>query len=313
MSQTSIPAGSAFDDRVAAAMTDLSPAEQRVARLFLERKGAILLESAAQIGARTGTSDATVIRAAQSLGFESLNALREAALADLAGRPTPGGRLRRTLDEAGEEAGGDAGRALKHVLAMHEASLKVLKAPDFAAPFATAVETLLAARERRIFGIGPSAALAEYAALQFNRIGLPSATLSATGIGLADRLLDLRAEDVVLMIAYAPVYREIAVTLDHAERLGCPVLLVSDSLEPSVGQRVAAVLPVPRGKAGRLSLHGATLVLLEALVVGLAARHRAAAFASLENLVALRGALDKSWLKRGQERRRGKGSKGKLR
>jgi len=313
MPQTSPAAGSAFDDRVSAAMTDLSPAERRVARLFLERKGAILLESAAEIGARTGTSDATVVRAAQSLGFESLGALREAALADLAGRPTPGGRLRRTLAEAGEGAGGDSGQALTHVLAMHEASLELLRAPDFAAPFATAVETLLAARQRRIFGIGPSAALADYAALQFNRIGLPSAGLSATGIGLADGLLDLRAEDVVLMIAYAPVYREITVTLDHAERLGCPVLLISDSLGPSIGQRVAAVLPVPRGKAGRLSLHGATLVLLEALVVALAARHRAAAFASLDKLVALRGALDKSWLKRGRLPRRGKAPKRKPR
>jgi DNA-binding MurR/RpiR family transcriptional regulator len=306
MSETSMAARSAFDDRVSAALANLSPAEQRVARLFLERKGAILLESAAQIGARTGTSDATVVRTAQSLGVESLAALREAALADLTGRPTPGGRLRRTLEEAGDGAGGDAGQALKHVLVMHEASLEILRAPSFEAPFARAVEALLAARQRRIFGIGPTAALAEYAALQFNRIGLPSATLSATGIGLADRLLDLRAEDVVLMIAYAPVYREVTVTLDHAERLHCPVLLISDSLEPHLGRRVATVLPVPRGKAGRLSLHGATLVLLEALIVGLAARQRTKAFASLETLVALRGALDKSWLKRGQAPKRGK-------
>jgi DNA-binding MurR/RpiR family transcriptional regulator len=306
MSQTSTPARSAFDDRVSAALTNLSPAEQRVARLFLEKKGAVLLESAAQIGARTGTSDATVVRAAQSLGFESLGALREAALADLTGRPTPGGRLRRTLEEAGDGTGGDGGQALKHVLAMHEASLEVLRASSFAAPFAQAVEALLAARQRRIFGIGPSASLAEYAALQFNRIGLPSASLSATGIGLADRLLDLDVQDVVLMIAYAPVYREVTVTLDHAERLGCPVLLISDGLEPSIGRRVAAVLPVPRGKAGRLSLHGATLVLLEALVVGLAARHKTKAFASLETLVALRGALDTSWLKRGEAPKPGK-------
>ena len=311
MSETSTPARSAFDDRLSAALTNLSPAEQRVARLFLERKGAVLLELAAQIGARTGTSDATVVRAAQSLGFESLGALREAALAGLTGGPTPGGRLRRTLEEAGEGAGGDAGQALKHVLAMHEASLEMLRAPSFAAPFARAVEALLAARQRRIFGIGPSASLAEYAALQFNRIGLPSASLSATGIGLADRLLDLRAEDVVLMIAYAPVYREVTVTLDHAERLGCPVLLLSDSLGPDLGGRVAGVLPVPRGKAGRLSLHGATMVVLEALIVALAARNRAKAFASLETLVALRGALDKSWLKRGEASQQGKGPKRK--
>src|SRR5262249_7226746 len=95
---------SAFDAQLSVALDGLSPAEQRVARLFLEQKEAILLGSAAQIGALVGASDATVVRTAQSLGFESLAALREAALADLTGRPTPGGRLRRTLNEVGGDA-----------------------------------------------------------------------------------------------------------------------------------------------------------------------------------------------------------------
>lgn len=291
---------SAFDDQLSAALDSLSPAEQRVARLFLEQKEAILLGSAAQIGALVGTSDATVVRAAQSLGFESLAALREAALADLTGRPTPGGRLRRTLDEVG----GDAAQTLRHVIEVHEATLEVLKSDAFEAAFAKAVDLLFKARRRRIFGIGPTAALAEYAALQFGRIGLPSTTLSATGIGLADRLLDLATDDIVLMIAYAPIYREVTVTLDHAQRVGCPVLLLSDSLGPHLGGQAASVLPVPRGKAGLLSLHGGTMVLLEALIIGLAARNRAKAFASLETLVALRGAIDKSWLKRGEKKLR---------
>src|SRR5215469_4519246 len=131
-----------FDDLIAGALERLSPAEQRVARLFVERKDAILLGSAAQIGALVGTSDATVVRTAQSLGFESLAALREAALADLTGRPTPGGRLRRTL----EEVGGDAAQTLRHVIEVHEATLEVLKTDTFQAAFAKAVDLLFKAR-----------------------------------------------------------------------------------------------------------------------------------------------------------------------
>src|SRR5215469_8136408 len=107
---------SAFDEQVSAALDALSPAEQRVARLIVEQKEAFLLGSAAQIGALVGTSDATVVRTAQSLGFESLAALREAALADLTGRPTPGARLRRTLDVVGA----DAVESLRHVIEIHE-------------------------------------------------------------------------------------------------------------------------------------------------------------------------------------------------
>lgn len=288
---------SRFDDLIFAALENLSPAEQRVARLFVERKEAILLGSAAEIGALVGTSDATVVRTAQSLGFESMAALRQLALEDLTGRPTPDARLRRTLDEAGE----DGAHALKHVIEVHEATLEVLKTPDFQAIFTQAVDPLLSARRRQIFGIGPTATLAKYAALQFNRISLTSTTLSVTGIGLADRLLELDAEDIVLMIAYAPIYREVTVTLDHAARVGCPVLLISDSLGTHVRGQVSAVLPVPRGKAGLVSLHAGTMVVLEALIVALAAHTRAKSLATLERLVALRGAIDKTWLRRGEK------------
>ncbi|MGL4967379.1 MAG: MurR/RpiR family transcriptional regulator [Inquilinus sp.] len=286
------------DQRVEAATGRLSPAEQRVARFLVEQKEAVLLCSAAEIAARAGTSDATVVRTARSLGFEGLSQLREALLADLTGATTPGSRMRRTLDVAGEDAVG----ALRHVLSIHREATEVLAAPEFQQPFARAVETLATARRRHVFGIGPSGSLAEYAALQFNRIGLPSEALAATGIGLADRLLRLAEGDALILIAYAPIYREVAGTLDVAERHRVPVLLVSDSLGPFVHGRVAEILPVPRGRADHLAMHAGTMLLIEALVVALAARDRERALAGLETLGALRGEIDKLWLRRGPKR-----------
>jgi DNA-binding MurR/RpiR family transcriptional regulator len=296
-----------FADRVTAALPDLSPAEQRVARLFVERREAVVLESAAELGAMIDTSDATVVRAAQSLGFESLSALREAVLSDLTGKPTPSSRLKRTLDETGN----DSVAVLQHVIGVHEHALETLRAPGFQAQFRDAVAILAAAKQRRIFGIGPSGVLAEYAALQLTRIGLPSSALSVSGIALADRLLGLSARDAVLMIAYAPIYREVETTLDHARQVGAPVLLISDSLGPHVRGRVAMVLPVPRGKAGHLSLHAGTMVLVESLIIALAARNRSGALASLERLGKLRGTIDKSWLQR-SGRKKGKRPNKKL-
>ena len=286
---------SAFDERVDAAFAELSPAEQRMARFFVEHKQAVLLGSAAQIAAQAGASDATVVRTARSLGFDSLSHLREALLGDLTGSSTQDGRLRRTLDEAGADAGG----ALRHVLAMHHEALAVLADPGFQERFGRVIDSLAAARRRHVFGIGPSGSLAEYLALQFNRIGLETRALSVTGIGLADQLLGLGAGDAVLMLAYAPIYREAELTLDAAERAGIPMLLISDSLGPFVRGRVAEVLPVPRGRADHLAMHAGTMVVLEAMIVALAARDRDAALASLERFGALRSGIDPLWLKRG--------------
>lgn len=290
-----------FESRILPRLPALTPAERKVARFFLDRRESLLLGSAVDIAALAGASDATVVRTARSLGFAGLAELRAAALGDLTrAAPGPDLRLKRTLDEAG----GDATGALRHVLAIHEEALGAFRTPDFERAFTAAAKLLLGAGRRHIFGIGPSGAVAEYAALQLNRIGLASSAWSVSGIALADRLIGLGKGDAVLMIAYAPIYREVAVVLEQAAALKVPVVLISDSLAPFVGDRIRLALPVPRGRAGNLALHGATMVAIEALIAALAAHRRDAALASLENLAALRGAIDKDWLKRGVARRR---------
>jgi DNA-binding MurR/RpiR family transcriptional regulator len=288
----------AFDARVLAALESLPPAEQRMARFFVNQKQSVLLGSAAEIAQLAGTSDATVVRTARSLGFESLSALRQMLLSDLTGTPSPGKRLARTLRETGDDTAG----ALRHVIDIHESALEVLRRPDTAAAFARSIDILARAGRRHVFGIGPSGAMADYASLQFNRIGLPTSALSVSGIALADRLLWFGKGDAVLMMAYAPLYREVEIVLDEAGRHGVPVVLISDNLGPLVSDKVAETLPVPRGKADHLAMHGGTMVLIEAMVIGLAGRRSETAFDSLDRLSSLRGSIDKSWVKRGRRK-----------
>lgn len=291
-----------FDVQVRQALESLPPAEQRMARFFIDQKRAVLLNSAAEIAQLAGTSDATVVRTARSLGFDGLSALREVLLADLTGAPSPGKRLARTLEQTGEGAAG----ALRHVIELHEGVLEVLKRPEIAASFARAVAILAGAKRRHVFGIGPSGAMADYASLQFNRIGLPTCALSASGVALADRLLWLGKGDAVLMLAYAPLYREVEIVLDQAREYSAPVVLISDNLGPLVADKVAEVLPVPRGKADHLAMHGGTMVLIEAMIIGLAGSASQTAFDSLDRLSVLRGSIDKAWFKRGTKKARSK-------
>ncbi|MBN9254268.1 MULTISPECIES: MurR/RpiR family transcriptional regulator [unclassified Mesorhizobium] len=289
-----------FDTRVLAAIESLPPAEQRMARFFVSQKQSVLLGSAAEIAQLAGASDATVVRTARALGFESLSALRQMLLSDLTGTPSPGRRLARTLEETGDDSAG----ALRHVIGIHEDVLGALKRPELAAAFGRAVDILAGAGRRHVFGIGPSGAMAEYASLQFNRIGLPTAALSVSGVALADRLLWLAEGDAVLMMAYAPLYREVEIVLDQAHQMGVPVVLVSDNLGPFVSDKVAEILPVPRGKADHLAMHGGTMVLIEALIIALAGRGAEAAFDSLDRLGNLRSSIDSAWSKRGTRKKK---------
>jgi DNA-binding MurR/RpiR family transcriptional regulator len=289
-----------FEQRVHSVMSELKPAEQRVAQFFIDQKQAALLGSAAQIAELAGVSDATVVRTARALGFESLSTLRAALLSELTGSTSPGNRLARTL----AATDGDGGGALQHVIGIHESVLDVLRRPNIAESFERAVDILAKAKCRHVFGIGPSGSMADYATLQFNRIGLPTNALSSPGIALADHLLNLGPDDAILMMAYAPLYREVEVVLEVAGRLSLPVVLISDNLGPFVADKVAEILPVPRGKADHLAMHGGTMVLLEAMIIALAGRSPEAAFDSLDRLSALRGSIDKAWAKRGTRKKK---------
>jgi DNA-binding MurR/RpiR family transcriptional regulator len=287
-----------FDARVEATCPRLSPAEARMARFFAANKETVVLSSAARIAEVAGTSDATVVRTARSLGYAGLAELREDILSELSGSASPARLLSRTLDETGSEPG----RVIAHVVELHEAALVALRRPETTAAFARSLALIEAAGTRHVFGIGPSGALADYASLQFNRIGLRTRALTATGVALADRLAWIEPGDMLVMIAYAPSYREVEVALERAGEVGAPVVLVSDSLGPHLGSRVAEVLAVPRGRADHLATHGGTMALIEALTLGLAARDRERSIDALDAVSRLRGSLDRDWIRRGTRR-----------
>src|SRR5262249_14765281 len=123
------------------------------------------------------------------------------------------------------------------------------------------------------------------------RNGRRARTLDASGSALADQLLALTDASAVLMLAYGRAYREAATTIAEARRLKLPIVLISDSLDDRLTRAADVVVSVPRGRPDQVALHGATLVCLEAIILGLAASERDAALASLERLNGLRKSI----------------------
>src|SRR5262249_33634261 len=156
-----------------------------------------------------GTSDATVVRAAQSLGYSGLPELKRELVDALRSRVTPALRLGRSL----EEVGAQPEAALDYVLSLHIEVLEEARRTVQPAAFLKAVQLLHQAERVLIFGVGPSAPVAEYVALRLARMGRAALTLTATGFTLADTLLGMRPCDVLLITAYGAVYREVEVTL----------------------------------------------------------------------------------------------------
>jgi DNA-binding MurR/RpiR family transcriptional regulator len=177
---------------------------------------------------------------------------------------------------------------LEHVLDVHRAALNAARnSLDERFPAAVA---LLAAAERIVLsGTGPSAAVAQYAAVLLGRVGRPATTITATGVSMADQAMGLRRGDALLLLAYTRLHTHAAVLIGLARRRRIPVLLVTDVLADVDGADL--VLSCPRGMPGEQSSHAVTLLLLEATAVALAANGRARATTALSELNRLRGEL----------------------
>lgn len=275
-----------LERRIAGASRPLSPATLQVVRYVQDNPGVAVTCSAADLARRMGLSDATVIRAAQALGFEGLAELRRALATALEGA-SPATRMERTLNEVGE----DAGRAIDAALQAHHEALVALRSAAWRDKLVMAVGVLGSAQRTAVFGIGPSGMLARYVSILLARVGRPTLCLDATGIALADQLLDLRAGDALLLIAYGRAYKEVTATIDVARQKRLPMVLVTDSLESRLARHADVIVSVQRGRAEHVALHGATLVVLEALVLGLSATDRPRSLGALRQLNALREAV----------------------
>ena len=277
-----------LDERLAAARPSLSPAEERVADFFVQHREEIVFLSAVEIANRLDTSDATVIRAAQSLGYAGLPSLKTELRDALRTRATPTLRLGRSLEDLGE----DPATVLEHVLATEIELLRAAQETLRPGDFARALDLVVKADRVVVQGLGPNAPLGEYLASRLRRMRRAALTVSARGQALADALLDMRNGDVVVVLAYDRQNPETELMLERAKELRVPSILITDTLGLALAGQFTVALSARRAGGGMFHLSAITVVVLDALLFGVAGRDRLGALEAAEELQELRARID---------------------
>ena len=188
------------------------------------------------------TSDATVIRAIQALGFAGLRDLKRTLEQWLGPALSSSEKMSTTVSNLTS----DVNTAIDFVLEGHLYTCNVLPEPENRHALAQAVALLVQARQVAIFGIGASGILADYTARLFNRIGLPATALNRTGIGLAEQLIALQRGDVLIMMAQKSAHREGLTTLREARRWD-PCYLLTNALDSRFSKDASIVIHVRAG------------------------------------------------------------------
>jgi DNA-binding MurR/RpiR family transcriptional regulator len=241
--------------------------------------------SAREVARELGTSDATVIRTARSLGFEGYRELRRFMAGQSAEVPIEE-RLRISLD-----AVEDPDAELQANIERQRAALMGMAQRISEPEFRKANRTIEQASYVWWNGVGPSAFLAGYAAFLFRRLGKESGALTHAGFDGADELLNLKRGHVVIVLAYGRLHRHVRVLLERAMEVGADVIFVTDSVSLPAERQVSARLLSGRGPQEMFASHATTIVLIEALALSMAASDPAQARRSVDNLNTLRRSI----------------------
>ncbi|KGT89148.1 RpiR family transcriptional regulator [Erwinia typographi] len=256
-----------FGERYRARASSLSPRLQTVVRYIHENREAALESTAMEMAAATGTSDATVVRAVQALGFTGLRDLKKT----LAAWFGPALNSEEKMIATVSDLACDIHSGIDFVISGHRHACDTLSAPHNRQAISEAVALLVEARQIALFGINASGILADYSSRLFSRIGIPAVALNRSGIALAEQLITLQRGDVLIMMAQKSAHREGTTALREAKRLGMPVILLTNATDSFFARQADVTINVPRGEEnGRMPLHGAVLLCLEMLILSVA-------------------------------------------
>lgn len=278
-----------FNQLIAAHYNDLTKSEKRIADFMRESQDEAAFLSAAEIAGRLDLSEATMVRFARTLGFESYPALRDALQENFRHRMTHSARLRSRLDDL-REAGDIFERLVASEIdylteALHSIDRNALNA---------AVELLRAHQRVFVFGLGPSVSLVELLEIRLTRAARHVIPLKTSGQEVLEPMLLMDSNDLLIVIGFFNLTPTLQMVLNYAKSKGTPVILVTDMLGPLVGDKADVVLAARRGPVSAFHSLTVPMTVINAMLLALGSMDQDRVMPHLDMLDQLREQLKKT-------------------
>lgn len=221
---------------------DLTKSEKQIADYLRKNQEESAFLSAGELANRLDLSEATLVRFARSLGFDSYPAMREVLQENFRRRVTHSARLRSRLDDL-RQAGDIFERLVVSEMDYMTQSLESVNRDAFH----RAVELMETRKRIYIFGLGPSVSLAELMRIRLERFGHQVVPLTTTGREVLEPLLSMTEDDLLFAICFFDVTPALQLLLDYAGEIKCPVIMLTDTLGSIIGEKATVVLSARRG------------------------------------------------------------------
>ncbi len=285
--ETQNPVG--FSQLISERFPQLTKSEKRIANYLSQNQDESAFLSAGEIADRLQLSEATMVRFARTLGFDSYPAMRTALQDNFRHRMTHSARLRSRLDDL-REAGDIFERLVASEIdylteAMQTLDRKALNA---------AVELLRTHQRVFVFGLGPSLSLVDLLEIRLTRSARHVIPLNSSGREMLEPMLLMNNTDLLIAIGFFNLTPDLQMVLEYANQQKTPVILLTDTLGPMVGDKADIVLSARRGPVSAFHSLTVPMTILNALLLSLSSVDQEKVMTNLDKLDQLRDRLKKS-------------------
>ena len=243
----------------------------------------VIFYSISELAAVLETSEAAVVRFAQSLGYSGYPQLRKTLIQYYKEHLSAANRIRSYL---GEIKGQDfiyPGMIRKEIEYLSESVSSIDKKN-----FNSAVQHICRADTIYVFGSGSNESLASYLCFRLNRFRKKTVLIPDTGKNIFEKLILLTPKDFVVLYAFYKPTPDIINLLDFVHKKQIPNLLITDTRVPLMVRNAHLVLYAKRGPFGVFLSSLVPMAVTNALIIRVAEKLGEKAMGALRELSDIR-------------------------
>ncbi len=278
-----------FYQQVSENYATLTKSEKQIASYVLRNQEESAFLSAGELAVRLDLSEATVVRFARTLGYDSYPDMRAVLQDAFRRRVTHSARLRGRLDDLRE--GGDIFE--KVTVTEIDYLTLALQTVDREA-LHRAAEYIDERQRIFVFGPGPSVSLVDLLHLRLTRFGKQVIPLTEMGREVLEPLLLMTDHDLLFVIAFFDVNPTLQIILEAAAEKTCPVVLLTDTLGSVIGDKADVLLAAKRGPVSAFHSLVVPMTIINTLLLEIANQNLDRVTAKLDELDQLRERLNRA-------------------
>jgi len=258
----------------------LNGAQKRLGHYLQNDSSALLLSNVRDLAQAVGVSKSTVVRFAKSMGYKGFPEFKREIQKEMRGKLRAAARMEETFAELGDDENIFA-KLIKRDIQLLEETLQAASFPDFQ----KAVEIIWRAQKVFIIGLNASMALAYLLHFRLVRVKKDTRWLFLTGgTSLLEQLAFMNPADVLIAIDFIQVPREVQAALQHAKKVGTPILGITDFPSSAIAKAADVCLYAKRGLHTTVNSLTPAFSLVNALAIAVVWTKKADSIKALSDL-----------------------------